>query len=239
MSQEQPILPPKKHRSFWGWFALYLIVAIIVITGISVLAANAGSGSTSSNTATVSVTPTDTPTPDANAGGPVSTATVVGACGSNCGVTQAPTQAPVKPTPTATPLHPDSSIQEAASGWTHGTATSGIQQNIVWVHDDFTSVQPTTIDTITDLIKLDCFQQQQALWYGLLSVINKDGSTTIIKSRFAAVDITVYRSGAKIAECDLTSGTVDTIDRAGYWTDGDYPNAWRKYDVTSMAPGLA
>jgi hypothetical protein len=138
--------------------------------------------------------------------------------------TPIPTQAP---TPiTKAPVHPDSSIQDAAQGWAHGIAKSGVNNGIVWVTDDGVSD--------ANSIKLDCFNIQQAIWYGLKSTINADGSTTVIKSDFKEVDITFLMNGASVASCRLTSQTVDKIDNAGLWNDGNYEGAWAMYDSASM-----
>lgn len=88
------------------------------------------------------------------------------------------------------------------------------------------------------MIQLDCFNIQQAIWYGLKSTINADGSTNVIKSDFKEVDITfltTFKANEKsFASCRLTSPTVDKIDKAGMWTYGDSVGAWGMYDSTSI-----
>jgi hypothetical protein len=126
------------------------------------------------------------------------------------------------PVPTATADHPDSSIQDAAQGSSHGLTKSGISAGIVWVTDAGAGT--------SDTIKLDCFNIQQAIWYGLKSTIHADGSTTIVKSDFKEVDITFLQGSRVVASCRLTSATVDKID----WTYGDYVGAWTMYDGASM-----
>jgi len=138
--------------------------------------------------------------------------------------TLAPTQAPT--TVTKVLVHPDSSIQDAAQGWSHGIAKSGVRASIVWVTD--------SSQWNADMIKLDCFNIQQAIWYGLKSTINADGSTTIIKSDFLEVDITFLANGSSVASCHLTSQTVEKIAKAGMWDDGDYVGAWTLYDSVSI-----
>jgi len=136
------------------------------------------------------------------------------------------TDTPATPVPTTTPDHPDSSIQEAAQGNSHGVTKSGISAGIVWVTDVGAGTD--------DMIKLDCFNIQQAIWYGLKSTINADGTTTVVKSDFKEVDITFLQGGRDVASCRLTSPTVDKIDKAGSWTYGDYVGAWTMYDSASI-----
>jgi hypothetical protein len=149
--------------------------------------------------------------------------------------TAIPTNTPNNPTSSATPTHVFSSIQDAAQGESHGKATSKVNGSLVLVTDDLTGYQdPVQNDTqglfsLDEIVKTDCFNIQQALWY-LKSAINQDGSTKVIKSSFSEVDITFVSTGKKIAYCKLTSNTVDVIDRAGMWTDGDIDGAWSKYD---------
>lgn len=85
-------------------------------------------------------------------------------------------------------------------------------------------------DDITT-IKLDSYNIEQAEWYGLLSTINQDGSTTIMKSQSSSVDIVFEHNGGIIAECKASAHCADTIDKAGMWDDGDFEGAWNMYDV--------
>jgi hypothetical protein len=170
--------------------------------------------------------------------------------------TVAPTptqQAPATPTPTKPASYPVcnekatnapcvlfASIQDAAKGEseTGASVRSGISKGVVWVMDDITNVKPSVFGPASSLdeIKLQCFNIQQGLWYGLKSTINPDGSTTVRKSTFTEVDITFidhHRSNATFASCRLTSAGADRIDRAGMWDDGDYVGAWKLYDNTS------
>ncbi len=133
---------------------------------------------------------------------------------------------------TATPDHPNKSIQDAAQHWSHGTAESGISNNVVWVTDTLTSI------VMPDEAKWDCYNIQQAEWYGLLSTINQDGSTTIVKSQFSEVDVSVIYNGQS-AICNLTSSTADVIDKQGMWDDGDFLGAWELYDRAYLPTSLS
>jgi hypothetical protein len=151
--------------------------------------------------------------------------------------TTKPTHAPT--TVTKVPVHPDSSIQEAAQGWSHGVAKSGVSNGIVWVTDvGAWNANPNDYTWGVPMIQMDCFNIQQAIWYGLKSTINADGSTTVIKSDFKEVDITfltTFLTNAKsFASCRLTSPTVDKIDKAGMWTYGDSAGAWTLFDSASI-----
>jgi hypothetical protein len=117
--------------------------------------------------------------------------------------------------------------------------TTDIQQGIVWVRDDVTSVPPTRQGPVTslDAIQWQCFNIQQALWWGLLSTINPDGNWTFRKSDFAEVDISfldAHEGANPFASCRLTSTREDQIDKAGMWDDGDYTGAWSLYDSTTF-----
>ena len=159
---------------------------------------------------------------------------VIAVCIAACGSAQAPVATP-RPTPaptlpTSLPVNP-TSIQEGAQGYSHGTVKSGINAGIVWVTDD---IDQWDMFGATEEIKFDCFDIQQELWYGLKSTINADGSTTIIKSQFREVGITILHKGRGVAACRLTSKTADKIDKAGMWDDGDFDGAWTMYDSASI-----
>jgi hypothetical protein len=122
--------------------------------------------------------------------------------------TPVPTQAPT--TITKVPVHPDSSIQDAAQGWSHGVANSGVNNGIVWVTDvGAWNANPNDYTWGVPTIQMDCFNIQQAIWYGLKSTTNADGSTTVIKSDFKEVDITFLttflKNAKSFASCRLTS----------------------------------
>ena len=114
----------------------------------------------------------------------------------------------------------------------------------MWVTDDLTNYHdpfpddPHKVFGLVETIKFDCYNIQQALWYGLESVNNADGSVTSIKSHFREIDITFIVKGRGVASCRLTSKTVDKIDRAGMWSDGDGDGAWALYDGTYLSPSL-
>jgi hypothetical protein len=166
-------------------------------------------------------------------------------CIAACGSTQVPAVTPspaATQVPTATPTvdHPVTSIQEGAQYWSHGPAKSGMKAGIVWVTDDLTNYHdpfpddPHKVFGLVETIKFDCYNIQQALWYGLESVNNADGSTTTVKSHFREIDITFIVKGRGGASCRLISKTVDKIDKAGMWDDGDFDGAWKLYDSTSL-----
>lgn len=185
-------------------------------------------------------------------------AVVFAACGSSTATTQQPTatpqatQSPFVPISTSqtaypvcnekvtnTPCVQFASIQDAAQGESNVGATvrTNISKGVVLVSDDITNVKPSVFGPATtlDAIQLQCFDIQQALWYGLESTINADGSQTFRKSAFSEVDITFidhHKGNAAFASCRLTSAGVDKIDKAGMWSDGDYRGAWSLYDGT-------
>lgn len=214
----QPPMPPSKKKTRKGLLivlGVILAIALFSCIGISAMV-NAGSQASQQalNQAPTQVTqlPTLQPT----------------------------TQPTTRPTPVPTPttkasVHPDSSIQDAAQGWAHGVATSGMSNGIVWVTDvGAWNANPNDYTWGVPMIQMDCFNIQQAIWYGLKSTTNADGSTTVIKSDFKEVDITfltTFTKNAKsFASCRLTSPTVDKIDQAGMWSGGDTVGAWGMYD---------
>ncbi len=149
---------------------------------------------------------------------------VIAICIAACGSTQVPAVTPspaATQVPTATPtvVHTVTSIQEGAQFWSHGPAKSGMKAGIVWVTDDLTNYH-------------DPFPDDPQ--YGLKSTINADGSTTTVKSQFREIDITFIVKGRGGASCRLISKTVDKIDKAGMWDDGDFDGAWKLYDSTSL-----
>jgi len=52
------------------------------------------------------------------------------------------------------------------------------------------------------------------------------------------VDITFLANGREVAACRLTSKTVDKIDKAGMWDDGDFDGVWAMFDSKYVAPFL-
>lgn len=132
------------------------------------------------------------------------------------------------------------SIRDAAVGESYSGATvrTSLSAGVVSVQDDITTVPPSRFGPVTsvDSIQFQCYNIQQALWYGLDSTINPDGSQTFRKSAFSEVDITFVdnqKGNVHFASCRLTSAGVDRIDKAGMWDDGDYRGAWPLYDGTS------
>jgi hypothetical protein len=162
------------------------------------------------------------------------------------------TQAPIKTTPTRqaaypvcndkatnTPCVTFGTVQDAAYGESSvdSKVYTHISKGVVFVLDDITNVKSTVFGSATtlDAIQLNCFNMQQALWYGLKSTINNDGSLTFRKSTFTEVDITFMsrrKGSAPFAACRLKSAGVDRIDKAGMWEDGDFVGAWSLYDST-------
>jgi hypothetical protein len=113
-----------------------------------------------------------------------------------------------------------------------------MQGNAVWVHEDIIDVGTSAFGppTSLDQIQLQCFNVQQALWYGLESTINPGGSQTFRKSPFSDVDVSFFDSrkgNAVFASCRLTSAGVNKIDQAGMWDDSDYTGAWSMYNSTT------
>lgn len=216
--QYQPSIPPSKKKARKGLFivlGVILAVALFSCIGISAMINAGGQASQQAFNQTptqVTQLPTLQPT------------------------TQPTTKPTLAPTPTTkASAHPDSSIQDAAQGWAHGVANSSESNGIVWVTDvGAWNADPNDYTWGVPEIQMDCFNIQQALWFGLKSTTNADGSTTVVKSDFKEVDITFLTSFSKnakgFASCRLTSATVDKIDRAGIWTDGDAAGAWDMYD---------
>lgn len=171
--------------------------------------------------------------------------------------TRQATQAPIKPTlaptkpasypvcnakVTNTPCVQFASIQDAADGESQpgSNVHTSRSKGVVKVVDDITNVKPTALgpDTTLNAIQYQCFNIQRALWYGLDSTMNADGSQTFRKSPFSEVDITFIdhqKGKAPFASCRLTAAGVDNIDKAGMWDDGDFTGAWSLYDGTSFA----
>lgn len=235
---------PKRRSGFRNWFrtrsrksklgigcgtiiaALLLCICAASAYGIANLATIPTPTPTTENVTILNIptvnTPTDTPTfPPTPITQPLTK----------------PTQAPT--TVSKAPFHPDSSIQDAAQGWSHGVATSGVSNDIVWVTDvGAWNASPIDYTWGVPMIQMDCFNIQQAIWYGLKSTVNTDGSTTVIKSDFKEVDITFLttflKNAKSFASCRLTSQTVDKIDKAGIWTYGDSVGAWAIYDNASI-----
>jgi hypothetical protein len=135
---------------------------------------------------------------------------------------------------TNTPCVEYASVQEAAAGESSVSAevSTSMSGNIVKIKSDLTYASSSEVTL--DAIQFQCFNIQQALWY-INSTINADGSQTIRKSPFTEVDITFINQSTAFASCRLTSATVDKIDKAGMWTDGDYVGAWAMYDSKSFA----
>jgi len=216
--QYQPPMPPPKKISRRGLFIVLGVIFAVALVGCAGVAAmvNAGGQAAQQALNQTSTQVAQLPTTQ-----------------STTQPTTKPTQAPT--TVTKVPVHPDSSIQDAAQGWSHGIAKSGVSNGIVWVTDAGAwNADPNDYMWGVPMIKMDCFNIQQAIWYGLKSTINADGSTTIIKSDFLEVDITFLKNGASVGSCHLTSRTVDKIDKAGMWDDGDSVGAWAMYDSASI-----
>lgn len=220
--QYQPSLPPQKKKSRKGLFivpGVILAVALFGCIGISAMVNAGGQAAqqTLNQTSTqVTQLPTMKPTTQP---------------------TTKPTQAPT--TVSKVPVHLDSSIQDAAQGWSHGITKSGMSNGIVWVTDvGAWNANPNDYAWGLPMIQLDCFNIQQAIWYGLKSTINTDGSTNVIKSDFKEVDLTfltTFLGNAKsFASCRLTSPTVDKLNKAGIWTNSSSADAWAMYDSTSI-----
>lgn len=215
---QPPILPSKKKTRKGLFIVLGVILAVALFSCIGISAMADAGGQTSQQALNQPTQVTQLPT------------------------LQPTTQPTTKPTPAPTTVikasvHPDSSIQDAAQGWAHGVANSGESNGIVWVTDvGAWSADPNDYTWGVPTIQMDCFNIQQAIWYGLKSTNNADGSTTVIKSDFKEVDITfptTFTKNAKnIASCRLTSPTVDKIDKASMWTNGDAVGAWSMYDST-------
>jgi hypothetical protein len=220
--QYQPPMPPPKKISRRGLFIVLGVIFAVALVGCAGVAAMVNA---SGQAAQQALNQTSTQV-------------------AQLPTTQSTTQPTTKPTqaPTAgtkVPVHPDSSIQDAAQGWSHGVAKSGVSNGIVWVTDvGAWNANPNDYTWGLPMIQMDCFNIQQAIWYGLKSTINADGSTTVIKSDFKEVDITfltTFLTNAKsFASCRLTSPTVDKIDKAGMWTYGDSVGAWTMYDSSSI-----
>jgi hypothetical protein len=217
---QPPMLPPKKSSK--GLFIILGVILVVTLVGCVGVAAMVNAGGQSAQQALnqpptqVAQLPTIQPTTQ-----PITKST------------QAPT------TGTKVHVHLDSSIQDAAQSWSHGVAKSGESNGIVWVTDvGAWNANPNDYTWGLPMIQLDCFNIQQAIWYGLKSTINTDGSTTVIKSDFKEVDITfltTFKANAQsFASCRLTSPTVDKIDKAGMWTYGDSVGAWAMYDSISI-----
>lgn len=220
--QHQPQMPPLKKKSRKGLFIVIGVILAVVLFGCIGVSAMANAGGqaaqqTLNQTSTqVAQQPTIQPTTQP---------------------TTKPTQAPT--TITKIPVHLDSLIQDAAQGWSHGVTKSGMSNGIVWVTDvGAWNANPNDYTWGLPMIQLDCFNIQQAIWYGLKSTINTDGSTNVIKSDFKEVDITfltTFLANAKsFASCRLTSPTVDKMDKAGIWTNSDSADAWAMYDSASI-----
>jgi hypothetical protein len=160
-----------------------------------------------------------------------------------------PTKKVVRVTPTSNPVCNEhatntpcvqfATIQDAAVGESSVGAIvhTGTTDGVTWVRDDITNVAPSKYDMgqLND-IQFTCFNIQQAIWWGLKSTINNNGSQTFIKSPLSEVDITFIDNNKVIAGCNLTSKTEDKIDKAGMWDDGDFVGAWPLYDTAYLNP---
>lgn len=218
--QFQPPMPPRKKKSRKSLFILLgviLAVALFSCAGIAAIANAGGQPEQQAlNQTPITQPPTKQPTAQPTTKSAQASATV-----------------------TKVPVHPDSSIQDAAQGQSHGVAKSGVSNGVVRVTDvGAWNASPNDYTWGLPMIQLDCFNIQQAIWYGLKSTVNADGSTTAIKSDFKEVDITfltTFSTNAKsFASCRLTTSTVDKIDKAGMWANGDSADAWTLYDSASI-----
>ena len=141
---------------------------------------------------------------------------------------------------TNTPCVQFATVQDAVAGWSRvgAIASASIQAGVVSVREDISNVTPTPLGSATslDAIQFQCFNIQQAVWWGLDSTINTDATWTYRKSTLTEVTISFTASqlgAAPFASCRLTSARVDAIERAGMWDDGDYRGAWSLYDSTT------
>lgn len=136
---------------------------------------------------------------------------------------------------TNTPCVQFATVQDAVAGWSRvgAIASASIQAGVVSVREDISNVGDATS---LDAIQFQCFNIQQAVWWGLDSTINTNATWTYRKSALTEVIISFTASqlgSTPFASCRLTSERVDAIERAGMWDDGDYKGAWSLYDNTT------